>query len=448
MISRIIQGLRGDRLKARVARSTSWIVLGYGASQGLRLASNLILTRLLFPEAFGLMALITTVTVGLRLFSDVGLSPSIAQSKRGDDPDFLDTAWTIQVIRGFLLWIVACLLAYPAAAFYGEADLAVYLPLAAFSLVISGFNPSRIETANRHLLMGRLTALDLMSQAVGIVSMIVLAWLLQSVSALVIGMLIVAVVKLLLTHFALPGQANRFRWESEAVGELMHFGKWIFLSTACWFFTSQGDKLVLGKFLSLENLGIYNIGFFLASFPVLLGSAVTQRVMIPIYRESARPERIRRLRFVLSGGLVGLLVILAFAGPWLVDLMYDDRYAQAGSIVVILALAQIMLVMGTTYDQAALAAGDSRRVFIYSAARSFLQFTFLILGATYGGLIGALIGVALSILLAHGVLIWLARAHGVWDMRHDLVFAGVTVLTTIAALWLHGSAIKEQLVGF
>lgn len=448
MISRILQGLRGDRLKARVARSTSWIILGYGASQGLRLASNLILTRLLFPEAFGLMALITTVTVGLRLFSDVGLSPSIAQSKRGDDPDFLDTAWTIQVIRGFLLWVVACLLAYPAAQFYGEADLAVYLPIAAFSLVISGFNPSRIETANRHLLMGRLTALDLMSQAVGIVSMIILAWLLQSVSALVIGMLIVAVVKLLLTHFALPGQANRFRWESDAVGELMHFGKWIFLSTACWFFTSQGDKLVLGKFLSLENLGIYNIGFFLASFPVLLGSAVTQRVMIPIYRESARPERIRRLRFGLSSGLVGLLVILAFAGPWLVDFMYDDRYAQAGSIVVILSLAQIVLVMGTTYDQAALAAGDSRRVFIYSAARSVFQFTFLILGATYGGLIGALIGMAVSILLAHGVLIWLARAHGVWDMRHDLVFVSVALATTIAALWLHGSAISEQLLGF
>ncbi len=448
MISRILQGLSGDRLKARVARSTSWIILGYGASQGLRLASNLILTRLLFPEAFGLMALITTVTVGLRLFSDVGLSPSIAQSKRGDDPDFLDTAWTIQVIRGFLLWLVASLLAYPAAQFYGEPDLAVYLPIAALALCISGFNPSRIETANRHLLMGRLTALDLASQLIGIVSMVVLAWMLHSVSALVIGGLIGVVAKLLLTHFGLPGQTNRFRWETAAVGELVRFGKWIFLSTAFWFFTSQGDKLVLGKFLTLENLGIYNIGFFLASFPVLLGSAVTQRVMIPIYRENARPERIRRLRYVLSFGLVGLLVVMALAGPWLVDLMYDARYAQAGSIVVILALAQIILVMGTTYDQAALAAGDSLRVFLYSAARSGLQFAFLILGAVYGGLIGALIGVAASIVLAHGVLIWLARVHGVWDPRHDLLFVCVAVAATAGALWLHGDAIRTQLIGF
>ncbi|TMM49328.1 polysaccharide biosynthesis protein, partial [Sulfitobacter sabulilitoris] len=58
----------GNRLMARVARSSSFIILGYGGSQAMRLAANLILTRLLFPEAFGLMALITVVTVGLAMF--------------------------------------------------------------------------------------------------------------------------------------------------------------------------------------------------------------------------------------------------------------------------------------------------------------------------------------------------------------------------------------------
>ncbi|MFC6638676.1 oligosaccharide flippase family protein [Sulfitobacter sediminilitoris] len=85
-MTRISQFLGGNRLMARVARSASWIVLGYGASQAIRLASNLILTRLLFPEAFGLMALVGVVTVGLTLFSDVGIAPSIAQSKRGMTP--------------------------------------------------------------------------------------------------------------------------------------------------------------------------------------------------------------------------------------------------------------------------------------------------------------------------------------------------------------------------
>jgi O-antigen/teichoic acid export membrane protein len=192
--------LRGNLLMARVLRSASWIMLGYGASQMIRLASNLILTRLLFPEAFGLMALITVITVGLTLFSDVGIAPSIAQSTRGDDPAFLDTAWTIQVMRGFGLWLVACALALPIAAFYDQPDLAGYLPIAALTLVVSGFNPTRIETAHRHLLMGRLTALDLASQAIGIATMVVLAVIWQSVLALIVGGVVQAIAKLALTH--------------------------------------------------------------------------------------------------------------------------------------------------------------------------------------------------------------------------------------------------------
>ncbi|WP_420014280.1 oligosaccharide flippase family protein [Sulfitobacter sediminis] len=440
-MARISQVMGGNRLMARVARSASWIILGYGASQAIRLASNLILTRLLFPEAFGLMALISVVTVGLTLFSDVGIAPSIAQSKRGDDPDFLNTAWTIQVMRGAALWVVACVLAYPVALFYAQPDLATYLPIAALSLLIAGFNPTRIETAHRHLLMGRLTVLDLISQVIGIAVMIVLAILMQSVAALVIGGVCGAVAKLALTHFYLPGDANRFRWERPAVKELITFGKWIFLSTVFWFFASQGDKAILGKFLSLKTLGIYNIGFFLASFPLLLGQNVTSRVMIPVYREGAAPARLARLRYGISGGVIGLLVLMALAGPWLVDLLYDPRYLSAGGIVVLLGVGLIPQVIGMTYDQAALAAGDSRRFFIYNAVRSSLQVALLLTGVVLAGLTGAIVGMSLSMVLAHVVLIWLARAHGVWDGRHDALFAVLGCGAAALALWLHWDVI-------
>jgi O-antigen/teichoic acid export membrane protein len=64
------------------------------------------------------------------------------------------------------------------------------------------------------------------------------------------------------------------------VTELVRCGKWIFLSTAFWFLISLGHRAILGKFISLKVLGIYNIGFFLASFPMLLGHAVNQRLKI------------------------------------------------------------------------------------------------------------------------------------------------------------------------
>ncbi len=439
----LFEQLRGGRLMARVMRSTSWILLGYGGSQGLRLASNLILTRLLFPEAFGLMALVGLVTVGLMLFSDVGISPSIASSKRGDDPDFLNTAWSIQVIRGFVLFCIAVALSVPFAAFYDAPELATYLPIAAVSLLIAGFNPTRIETAHRHLLMGRLTVLDLSAQLIGIVVMIVLAWWQQSALALVLGAVVTSLAKLVLTWMYLPGAANRFRWETAAVRELLTFGKWIFLSTAFWFFASQGDRAVLGKFLSLESLGIYNIAFFLAAFAMQLGTAVTGRVMIPVYRDAKHESaKIAKLRFGISAGILTLLLLMAFAGPWLVGVLYDPRYASGGAIVTLLAVALVPQVIGMSYDQAALAAGDSRRFFVVSASRAVFQIAFLIIGVSNFGLIGAIVGIGLAHVATHPVMVWLARRHAAWDAKHDAFFVVVAGAVGALAIWFHMDAIR------
>jgi O-antigen/teichoic acid export membrane protein len=397
------------------------------------------------------MALVTVFIVGLGMFSDLGIGPSISQSKRGDDTDFLNTAWTIQVMRGFGLWLTACALAWPVAWFYGEPALAYLLPAAAFALVIAGFEPTRIETAHRHLLVGRVTALEMLSQVIGILAMIAFAMALQSVAALVIGNLLGAAAKLVLTSRYLQGPANRFRWQRSAASELLHFGKWIFASTVFGFFSSQGDKVILGKFLTLSMLGIYNIGFFLASFPILLGYSVTGRVLIPVYRDSfadGTPEHARKLRLMraaLTGALLSLVLLLAHTGQPLVALLYDSRYVSAGAVVVFVACIQIPQIIGMSYDQAALAAGDSKGFFALSCARTVIQMTLLFLGAMHSGLIGALTGLGLSSILVYPLVARLAARHKVWDPLHDAVFAALGGSLGALALWLNWSVIVALL---
>ncbi|MDG1077571.1 MAG: oligosaccharide flippase family protein [Planktotalea sp.] len=448
-MNRISSLFQGSNLRVRAIRSSVLTVGGFGASQVIRLASNLILTRLLFPEAFGMMALVMVFIQGLYQFSDVGVGPAIMQSKRGDDPHFLNTAWTIQAGRGVLLWLAASVLAYPMALIYGEAQLMQLLPVAALTLVIQGFNPTRLMLANRHLQLGRVTSIDIVTQLSGIVSAVVLAYLTQSVWALVFSSIISSLVQLVLFRIYLEGHRDRFEWERPAAHELINFGKWIFLSTLAGFLFNQSDKMLLGKYLPLDQFGVYNIGFFLASFPLLLGISVTHKMLIPIYRERPPSESaenfaaLRKMRFVVSGGLLAGIAILALVGVPLVELLYDSRYYQAGAIVVIIACMQVPQIIVLTYDQAALAAGDSKRFFVLAATRAIIMLSALFIALETYGLVGALFSIGLAMLVIYPVVVWLARHMGAWDPLHDISFAILGLGVIIVSLWVNWGAIAE-----
>jgi len=438
---------------ARIARGSAFTLVGFGLSNLIRLGSNLILARLLFPDAFGIMALVIVLLVGLMMFSDIGITPSIQSSKRGDEPAFLNTAWTIQIIRSVILFVLACALAWPMAAFYGQPDLLQLIPVSAISLLILAFQPTRIDTASRHMLLGRVTVVELASQFISVVVMLIIAWLTGSVWAIVAGNITTAAAKVALAWIILPGIVNRPHWERAAASELVHYGKWIFLSTVAGFLVLQSDKLVLGRYLSMEQLGLYNIGFFLASFPLLLGQSLTGRLMIPIYRESPpsdSPEgfsRLRRVRFALSGLLLALMAPLALGGVWLVDLLYNESYASSGLIVVMVAIALMPQILTLSYDSVALASGDTRGFFMLTAVRACLVAALMVLAVPRAGVAGAAVAIALASLLSYPLLVRLARRHGAWDPVHDVTMGALAAALILGALSLHGSAIAPLMGG-
>ena len=154
-------GSRPATLRSRALRGSFWATSHYGVSVLIRLGTNLVLARLLFPEAFGLMALVNAVVAGLHMFSDVGTLTSVIQSRRGDDPVFLDTVWTVKVVRGACLWFASCLLAFPLASIYEQPQLLQLIPIAGLSALISGFNAMSLPLLRRHMQLGKLAAVEL-----------------------------------------------------------------------------------------------------------------------------------------------------------------------------------------------------------------------------------------------------------------------------------------------
>ncbi|MGN6370726.1 MAG: oligosaccharide flippase family protein [Phycisphaerae bacterium] len=427
----------GESLRRRALHASAWVISTKFVGMALQLLRSIILTRLLFPKAFGLMALVSVVMQGLQMCSDVGIIPSIIKSPRGNEERFLQTAWTVQIVRGFALWLMCCLLAWPASLFYHEQSLLWLLPVGGFSIVISSFNTTAWAVHDRDMNRARLTMIAIGAEVLNLVTMTLAAWWLRSVWALVIGGLAGTSFTLILGNTLLPGERHRLRWEKEAVAELVHFGKWIFASTLLTFFAMQLDKLMLGKLVPFALLGVYSISLTLASLPKDLAQQVASLVLFPVLAERLRekPEQIhhalqRSRGLLLRIGLLLCLAVLA-AAPAFFHLLYDSRYAAAGWMAQLLAFSCWITVMNASTGYALLAFGDSKSVALGNLVNAVVTIVAAIAGFTWFGIGGFIIGYALGTAAGELVQAIQIRQHGVGVLRQDAFFSGLAIFSAV-----------------
>ena len=353
-----MQLMQKKSLASRFLRASGWILGEHGLGQILRFIGNLVLTRLLAPEMFGVMAVAHVVISGMTMFSDVGLDLNIIRSKRGNESRFLNTVWTIQVIRGALLFLVTLFFAYlllilSATEFwrpesvYRNSDLPMVIALLSISPLIDGFKSSNVAVANRNLDMSSLAVIQIVSQVSGTVLMIVLALANPSIYALVFGGIFSRCVFVFSSHYFLAGQCNRFSWDLGAFREVISFGKWIFLTSILGFLLASGDKLLLGGLTDPTNLGLYSLAMALIAILLGISNKIVGKVGYAAISEIDRdnPARVKeiyyRIRLPLDAGLLFVSGLIFMTGNIILGVLYDDRYQYAGHIVEVLSLSLI-----------------------------------------------------------------------------------------------------------
>jgi O-antigen/teichoic acid export membrane protein len=427
------------RMRTRVLRGSMWTVGGFGFQQIFRFGSNLALAYLLGEgarESFGLMAMVSIVMVGLQMFSDIGIWPAIIHSKRGEDIRFLNTAWTIGVIRGFVLWATACAFAVPASWIW-YPELLYILPVAAVGAAISGFLSTNLILLNRQIVMGRLTLLELSTQLIGITVMVGWALVHPSVWALVAGTLVTTTFKTIGSHVLMPGPGNRFGWHRESVREIFSFGKWITLSTIITFFAAQIEKLTFARLMPAAMMGVYWQGFQLAEILPQLSRHMGGAIGFPALADLHRRDRDRflwrllHLRMVLAGPInVGLLLLIATVQP-LVYIIYPAKFAWAGWIAQVLAVNSLAAMVNATYGNAFMAVGRTFYNMIVVSAILVVMVVSPLTGYFLEGSDGFLMGIAISQWLLYPLYAILAKRCGFWQPRFDI---GV-LLTSAGLVW-------------
>lgn len=392
-----------ENMRSKTVRGTFYSIVGQGLKNILRLGSNVILARLLTRDDFGVSLLVNTVMIGLEMISDLGIETSIIQSKRGEEPTFLDTAYSIQFVRGVLLFLLACLAAWPAAWYFKAPELTSLIPLAATGTLFRGLWPTKLHLLRRHLEVKKLMIITVGAQALSVVVMAVHAYIYRSVWALVLGSVTVLATPLLISAF-IPGHRNRFKWEPTAAKELLSFGQWIFVSTLITFLADRFAVLASGRLVDTGTLGVFGMATMLSTLPTAVGGPAVNAVILPALSEAARTDRSKladgfhRARAVVLPLLLFVTLGLVLWAPAFFGLVYKPEFRDAGWMTQLAIIGTWFGYQHDAWSRGLLAVGISRPLAVANAIK--LVFTVVLaLGGFYlfefpGLILGSCLGAA------------------------------------------------------
>lgn len=426
--------------KHRAISGSLWSTVGFGGSQVIRLSSNLLLTRLLAPEVFGLMALVQVALQALKMMSDTGITTSVMIGARGDDPDYLNSAWTIQVLRGLLIWLLCCVLAYPMSVFYEAPELLLLIPVVGLTAILQGFTSPAVLTLKRKIELKKLVSWQISTQLLTTIITIIGAWYFRSIWGIVIGGLIGAVIACL-SSYNLPSICKVcFKLDSKSSGEIIGFGKWIFVSSFASFLINKGDIFILGVFLTKADLGVFSIAAIWSRMALELLQKVNQEVMTPLYAKVFQEDRdnirakIKKARFILLALSLPMIWFMVMLAPLLIEFLYDARYSDAGWMLQILALGSVGAAITATSGNALLSFGDSFGYMIFQIVSGLLLVICMLVGGSYFGIFGLIAGVSVAKFLSYPVMALLMKRHEIWLPELDSL-AVVSTSLVIGGWW-------------
>ncbi len=298
-----MQDLKGKTIRGGLAR-----MLAQGANFWVRLVTLMILARLLEPDDFGLIGMVTAFTGALGLFRDFGLSSAAIQRPTISDEQISMLFW-LNLLIGMGLCIVALALAPAISAFYREPRLTSIAAALALGFVFNSLGLQHASLLQREM---RFTALAVINAA----SLIAAGVLAIAAAAGGLGywaLVVMALAAPLITSVGswmmsgwIPGRPQR----GTGVSSMIHFGGILTMNSLVQYAANNLDKVLVGRFLGVDALGIYGRAYQLVSIPIdNLNSAAGEVAFSALSRIQDEPARWK------SYFLKGYALLLAMTIP-------------------------------------------------------------------------------------------------------------------------------------
>ncbi len=341
----------------------------------LRLVSSVVLTRLLDPSAFGIIGIVTSVMFFLAMISDAGFQAYVVRHVRSNDILFLNTVWTVKLLRGILLTTLTIIISVPASVLFAKPEVLLSIIVASSIFVIESISSLALLVALRDHKIKQLCAIDVSISIIQFLSSLFLAFYLRSYWALIYSMIISASMRSIFSFVFFPGLRHGIALEWPIVADLWKFSRYIAGSSLITLFLTQVDKVMFAKLLSLNEFGIYMIATMLSSAPLAFVNSYSHRFLYPHFAKSFNENaellpsiyysirrRITQFYSFAAGGLIGGANVL-------VALLYDARYLEAGAYLQVLSLIPLFAMNNAAANEVLTASGQTQTTFLANVVR-------------------------------------------------------------------------------
>lgn len=409
-------------------RDTNVVVISVVLANLLRALSSVVLTRLLVPEIFGISGIIGSIIFAFGMVSDLGFQAFVVRHPDGDKPRFLDTIWTIAVLRSAVLTCATFVLAPTIAALFGKPELTPLVEVSALVFVIEGVASLTLLTALRHRRVLRLSLLELAALLLQVLVSLVLAYFWRNYWAILVSLLVGSAFKSLLSYVLFANSLRKPALDKHYIRELWGFARFVTGSSIITLLLLQSDKFALGRLMSLDDFGFYILAGNLAAAPLAFTTAYASRVLFPAYSQAWRDgeENLRAL-FYAKRRLPSLLYCFAAGGligcaPLVIAVLYDPRYAASAIYLQILAIAPLFALASYSGNETLTATGHIKATFQANLAKLAWFCIAGPAGYAWGGVLGLVLAVGLMEIPAI-ILKW-TQMHrlGLLDLSQELLF--------------------------
>lgn len=391
-------------VQKRTIRSISWVGGTSAFVYLLSFIKGVILARLLTPEIFGLMSICMIVIRGVEIFTETGFGAALIHRQNNFEEE-KNTAFTLFVIRGFLIAFITISIAPFIAEYYEHELLDIIIKVIALTLIVNSFGNINIVKLQRDLNFRKLSYIEQINSVFGFVVVIGLAYYFRNVWALVIVHVASCLSGVILSYIFIPGKP-RFYLDFEIARKLFAYGKFITGLTIVIYVTMELDNLIIGKMLGLNVLGYYVLAYTLANLPATHFSKIVSRVLFPAYSKlqgnlpalQSAFLNVYKIVVIINTPITVVFIVLA---PEIIRAIYGDKWLPASDALRILAIFGFFRSLSGLGGYMFNAVGKPNLTFYLNLVRLILLLILIFPLTEKYGLVGASLAVTIPILLQY-----------------------------------------------